>query len=102
LSSYYFIIFRDREFYAYRCVGISQRQTGMLAILGGYAHSLAMKSDGTVSAWESNGNGQLGEGLNSSVVLDVKPSQFKPPQRSRNLADGLAHLKCFRPRGHSH
>ena len=32
--------------------------TGVIAIAAGYAHSLALKSDGTVVAWGSNDYGQ--------------------------------------------
>jgi len=37
----------------------------MSAIAGGNAHSLALKSDGTVRAWGYNNNGQLGTGRRS-------------------------------------
>ncbi|MBF0523214.1 MAG: filamentous hemagglutinin N-terminal domain-containing protein, partial [Candidatus Omnitrophica bacterium] len=36
--------------------------TGIIAIAAGYTHSLALKSDGTVWAWGSNTNGELGTG----------------------------------------
>jgi len=35
--------------------------SGVMAISAGYEHSLAVKSDGTVWAWGSNANGQLGD-----------------------------------------
>jgi PKD repeat protein len=45
--------------------------TDITAIAGGYGHSLALKSDGTVWAWGSNWSGQLGNGTepwNSSNI----------------------------------
>jgi alpha-tubulin suppressor-like RCC1 family protein len=36
--------------------------TGVVAVAGGWGHSLAVKSDGTVWAWGYNGIGQLGDG----------------------------------------
>jgi alpha-tubulin suppressor-like RCC1 family protein len=36
--------------------------TDVIAIAGGTFHAVALKSDGTVWAWGSNGNGELGDG----------------------------------------
>jgi alpha-tubulin suppressor-like RCC1 family protein len=46
---------------------------GVVAIAGGYFHSLALRSDGTVMAWGSNSSGQLGNGntTNSSAPVAV-------------------------------
>src|SRR5205085_1984475 len=43
-------------------VGGSGTLTGMTAVAGGDAHSLALSSTGTVYAWGSNAFGQLGDG----------------------------------------
>jgi alpha-tubulin suppressor-like RCC1 family protein len=40
-----------------------------VAVAAGYSHSLALKADGSLYAWGSNGNGQLGLGL----VPDTNP-----------------------------
>src|SRR3990172_8846491 len=40
-------------------------------IAGGYTHSLALKSDGTVKAWGGNGDGQLGNGNNTDTNVPV-------------------------------
>ena len=47
--------------------------SGIIAIAGGEQHSLALKSDGTVWAWGSNLQGQLGNGNNidSSIPSQV-------------------------------
>ena len=34
-------------------------------VAGGYSHSLAVLQDGTVAAWGSNGQGQLGIGIDT-------------------------------------
>jgi len=41
--------------------------SGAKAISAGGYHSLALKNDGTVSAWGHNGNGQLGDGTYSNT-----------------------------------
>jgi len=38
---------------------------------GGDAHSIALKSDGTVWAWGANAYGQLGNGTNNPSVLKI-------------------------------
>jgi alpha-tubulin suppressor-like RCC1 family protein len=48
--------------------------SGVVAIAGGGAYSLAVKSGGTVWAWGDNGYGQLGNGTtndNSTVPVQV-------------------------------
>jgi alpha-tubulin suppressor-like RCC1 family protein len=51
--------------------------TGLLAgktvvqVAAGYAHSLALCSDGTVAAWGYNGNGQLGNDTTNSSFVPV-------------------------------
>ncbi|BAS26954.1 RCC1 repeat-containing protein [Limnochorda pilosa] len=48
--------------------------TNAAELAGGTSHSLALKSDGTVWAWGSNGAGQLGDGTTttSGVPVQVK------------------------------
>lgn len=51
--------------------------SGVVAVAGGNTHSLALKVDGTVWAWGSGGNGELGNGnsgisANSSEAVQVK------------------------------
>src|SRR3990172_5684448 len=45
--------------------------TDVIAIAGGYLHSLALKSDGTVWAWGNNYYGQLGNGLRANSTAPV-------------------------------
>jgi alpha-tubulin suppressor-like RCC1 family protein len=49
--------------------------SGVVAVAAGYDHSLAVKSDGTVLAWGSNAQGQLGnvaaDGLTPAVVSSL-------------------------------
>jgi alpha-tubulin suppressor-like RCC1 family protein len=48
--------------------------TGVVAIAGGGYHSLALRSDGSVVAWGSNSDGQLGDGTvtNRTTPVPVK------------------------------
>ncbi len=48
--------------------------SGVVAIAGGYVHSLALKSDGTVWAWGSNYSGQLGDGTTTNRSTPVEVS----------------------------
>jgi alpha-tubulin suppressor-like RCC1 family protein len=60
-------------------VGVSGL-SGVTAVAGGEAHSLALLEGGTVMAWGNNGSGQLGNGstTNSDVPVAVKePSGVK-------------------------
>ena len=43
----------------------------VIAISGGYLHSLALCSDGSVAAWGSSAQGQLGHGLTSTSTTPV-------------------------------
>jgi alpha-tubulin suppressor-like RCC1 family protein len=45
--------------------------TGVVAVAGGYSHSLALKSDGTVWAWGDNQGGQLGNGSTTASTTPV-------------------------------
>ena len=46
--------------------GTGTALTNVTAIAGGAAHSIALKSDGTVWTWGDNSFGQLGDGTNTS------------------------------------
>jgi len=48
--------------------------TNVVAIAGGYEHSIAAKSDGSVWAWGSNSDGELGDGgtTSSSYAVQVE------------------------------
>lgn len=46
--------------------------TGVVQVSTGWLHSLALKSDGTVWAWGSNGAGELGDGTNVNKVTPVQ------------------------------
>ena len=49
-------------------------------VSAGYAHSLALGSDGNAYAWGLNGNGQLGDGT-SSTYPNTTPVRVKTPDR---------------------
>lgn len=46
--------------------------TGVVAIAGGWTHSLALKSDGTVWTWGANGSDQLGDGSQDNRTVPVR------------------------------
>jgi alpha-tubulin suppressor-like RCC1 family protein len=46
--------------------------TGVTALAAGFAHSLALKSDGTVWAWGYNANGELGNGSTNNSGAPVR------------------------------
>ena len=62
--------------------------TGVAAVSAGYAHSLVMKSDGTVWAWGWNGYGQLGDGTS---VDKYQPVQVQGLSGVVAIAAGGAH-----------
>ena len=65
-------------------VGGSGKLTDVIAIDGGWYHSLALKSDGTVWAWGRNNNGQLGDG---TTTTSPTPVQVLGVGGSGNLTD---------------
>jgi alpha-tubulin suppressor-like RCC1 family protein len=46
----------------------------VVAVVAGYGHSLALKSDGTVWAWGFNGHGQLGDGTTETRAAPIQVS----------------------------
>ncbi|MDT7513488.1 hypothetical protein QRX46_08705, partial [Bifidobacterium sp. H1HS10N] len=49
-----------------------------LQVSAGYAHSLALGSDGNAYAWGANGNGRLGDGTGNNRTTPVR---VKTPDR---------------------
>ena len=49
--------------------------TGVVQVAAGGSHSIALKSDGTVWAWGSNSNGQLGDGTSGAGTDKLTPVQ---------------------------
>jgi uncharacterized delta-60 repeat protein len=50
--------------------------TGIVSISGGWAHSIALKSDGTVWSWGYNNAGQLGNGTNTNSYFPIQISSL--------------------------
>jgi alpha-tubulin suppressor-like RCC1 family protein len=64
--------------------------SGTIAVAAGSAHTLALKSDGTVLAWGSNANGQLGDGTTVSRLSPAQVSGFGPGSGIVAIAAGSA------------
>ena len=67
-------------------VGLTDEIT---AIVEGWDHSLALKSDGTVWTWGHNGYGQLGNGTNSDSNVPVIGCLRPAIKKSRYAFDFL-------------
>ncbi|MFI8517138.1 hypothetical protein ACIGEZ_04810 [Streptomyces sp. NPDC085481] len=66
--------------------------TGVTNVSGGFSHSVALRSDGSVRAWGSNFSGQLGDGTITESTVPVRvcaPGDTAPC--TRNL-DGVGAL----------
>ncbi|TLZ71770.1 MAG: RCC1 repeat-containing protein, partial [Methanobacteriota archaeon] len=70
--------------------------TGVIAIAGGGAHSLALKSDGTVWAWGQNNKGQLGNG---SFTGSNTPVQTSGISGVTAIAGGVSHSLALKSDG---
>uniref|UniRef100_UPI003898E87A hypothetical protein n=1 Tax=Myxococcus qinghaiensis TaxID=2906758 RepID=UPI003898E87A len=86
--------------------------TTVVAVVGGGAHSMALKVDGTVWAWGQNAFGQLGDGtttrhpsavqvLGMSNVTAVAGGTALPGVEVGRLGVGLGR-QCARPAGRGH
>src|SRR5438105_2496912 len=76
--------------------------TGVVAIAGGYFHSLALRSDGTVWAWGRNYEGQLGIGSfskNSPPYGSAIPVQVSGLTGVVAIAGGYFHSLALRSDG---
>jgi alpha-tubulin suppressor-like RCC1 family protein len=56
-----------------------QKLSGVMQLAGGYDHSLALRSDGTVWAWGTNWAGQLGNGTADGAAAWNGPSLVPHP-----------------------
>jgi alpha-tubulin suppressor-like RCC1 family protein len=68
--------------------------TGVTAVDAGGAHSLALKSDGTVWAWGWNNNGQLGNGVDD---ISAVPLQVSTPPGVTGISTGAVHSLVILP-----
>jgi alpha-tubulin suppressor-like RCC1 family protein len=70
--------------------------TGIIAIAAGFAHTVALKNDGTVLAWGSNSNGQLGNGTTTDSSTPVQVSNLTGITA---IAAGFAHTVALKNDG---
>jgi alpha-tubulin suppressor-like RCC1 family protein len=65
--------------------------SGVVAIAAGGSHSLALRADGTVLAWGSNANGQVGDGTLETRLIPVRVSNLGPGSGIASIAAGGSH-----------
>ncbi|MBZ5734914.1 hypothetical protein K8Z61_10440 [Nocardioides sp. TRM66260-LWL] len=85
--------------------GTSLAGKNIVSIAGGYAHSLALASDGTVHAWGSNSASQLGDGTTtqrSSAVAVLVAGTSLAGKRITAIAAGFAHGLALASDGAAH
>ncbi len=68
------------------------------AVAAGGVHSVALKGDGTVWAWGSNGDGQLGQGTPGGKDA-TSPAQVKGIDNATAVAAGMYHTLALKADG---
>jgi alpha-tubulin suppressor-like RCC1 family protein len=63
--------------------------SGVVALEAGGAHTLALRDDGTLLAWGSDAQGQLGD--DTTLASSVKPVKVSIDQRVKRFAAGFDH-----------
>jgi hypothetical protein len=69
------------------------------AIAAGNAHSMALKSDGTVWAWGNNAHGQLGNGEFGTLALKAVPVPVQDLSNVNAIAGGFSHSLALKSDG---
>ena len=72
--------------------------SGVTAVAAGAAHSLALKADGTVWAWGDDVNGELGNGITSTVPISL-PVQVNGLSGVVAIAAGQGHSLALKGDG---
>ncbi len=70
--------------------------TNVIAIAGGFAHTIVLKDDGTVWAWGNNRNGQLGDG--TTITRDA-PVRVSGLTGVTAIAAGVGHIIALKSDG---
>ena len=73
--------------------------TDIIAIDGGYAHSLALQSNGTVWAWGNNTHGQLGIGKSGIETSESIPNLIQTLDSCISIAAGYGHSVALKKDG---
>ncbi|MFF0432023.1 hypothetical protein ACFYU9_07345 [Streptomyces sp. NPDC004327] len=66
--------------------------TGIATVSGGFQHSLALRTDGTVRSWGDNSRGQLGSGDTTSSTVPVKVCAVGQTAPCTRFLDGVGAL----------
>lgn len=71
---------------------VGANNSGMVALAGGSAHSVAVAMDGGVWTWGAGGYSQLGDGTTANRTTPAQawtaPGRWRPPPPSLSLAGG--------------
>ncbi|MGW5423441.1 RCC1 domain-containing protein [Streptomyces sp. NPDC003943] len=68
--------------------------TGIATVSGGFGHSVALRTDGTVRSWGANGLGQLGDGTTASSTVPVRVCAAGETAPCARLLDGVGFLNA--------
>lgn len=68
----------------------------IIALAGGYGHSVVLKDDGTVWAWGRNSAGQLGDG---TTVQRATPVRVNDLSDITKIATGIYHTLALKADG---
>jgi len=81
--------------------GIISRLSDVVAMSGGWMHSLALKRDGTVWAWGANTHGQLGDGTHNAFLHRTVPRRVSGLNSVKvvEVASGLTHCLALDQEG---
>ncbi|KPA16408.1 hypothetical protein MHK_003370, partial [Candidatus Magnetomorum sp. HK-1] len=73
--------------------------TDIIAIDGGYAHSLALQNNGTIWSWGSNTHGQLGIGKSGVETSESIPNLIQTLDNCVSIAAGYGHSVALKKDG---
>jgi alpha-tubulin suppressor-like RCC1 family protein len=83
-------------------VGVTGLATGVLTLVAGARHSLAILSDGSVKSWGRNGAGELGNGTTTNSSVPIGVSGLGALSGVVAVAGNAPPLSTLNPSGNGH